>query len=185
VPLAGLAASSSDAFATPLGEVATDPTAIAALENLPQVAIGDEAHAHEHSLEVQLPFLQILLPAAQIVPLVVGDASPAEIAACLDCLWGDNETRIVVSSDLSHYLDYASAQRADRATADKIEQLNYQDLESDAACGCAPVRGLLMAARQHQLKAYTVDLRNSGDTAGSRGRVVGYGAFTFAGAVPD
>jgi len=180
VPLRGLAASSASAFATPLGEVAVDREALNEALALPQVGIDDEAHRREHSLEVQLPFLQLLFPAFCLVPLVVGDASTAEVAQVLDLLWGGAETLIVVSSDLSHYYDYTTASRLDRATANAIEELRAGDLGRESACGRNAVRGLLEAAAHHGLAAETVDLRNSGDTAGGHDEVVGYGAFLFA-----
>jgi AmmeMemoRadiSam system protein B len=179
VPLMGVATSSADAFSTPLGEIPVDRSSIEAIASLPQVQQSDAAHQNEHSLEVELPFLQELLPECALIPLVVGDASPEQIGACLDRLWGGRETRIVISSDLSHYLDYEAAQEMDRATARKIERLEYETLESEEACGCMPVRGLLYAARKRGLRCQLADLRNSGDTAGSRDRVVGYGAFLF------
>lgn len=179
VPLRGLAASSAAAFATPLGEVAVDRQALNEALALPQVGVDDEAHRREHSLEVQLPFLQLLFPAFRLVPLVVGDASIAEVAQVLDVLWGGAETLIVVSSDLSHYYDYTTASQLDRDTADAIEDLHPDGLGRESACGRNAVRGLLESAARHSLSVETVDLRNSGDTAGSRDEVVGYGAFLF------
>ncbi len=139
----------------------------------------DTAHMQEHSLEVHLPFLQEVLGEFSLVPLVVGDAEPNEVAEVLDALWGGPETLIVISSDLSHYHDYKTAQRLDRATSQAIEQLRLEDIQYDHACGRNPVSGLLQVARQRGLKAKTIDLRNSGDTAGSHDRVVGYGAYIF------
>jgi AmmeMemoRadiSam system protein B len=130
-------------------------------------------------LEVQLPFLQEALGEFSLVPLVVGDAEPAEVAEVLDLLWGGPETLIVISSDLSHYHDYQTAQQLDRATSQAIEQLRIEDIQYDHACGRNPVIGLLHVARRLGLKAKTIDLRNSGDTAGSHDRVVGYGAYVF------
>lgn len=175
----GLAASSADEFRTPLGGIPLDRTAIDSLAALPQVHTLDEAHSMEHSLEVHLPFLQEVLGGFSLVPLVVGDAAPREVEEVLEQLWGGPETLIVISSDLSHYHDYATAQALDHATAQAIEHLRYQDLRSEGACGRNPVRGLLLAAQRLGLKADTVDLRNSGDTAGPRDSVVGYGAWLF------
>ena len=175
----GLATSSAEAFATPLGVVPVDLDAVRRLRALPQVQELDEAHAHEHSLEVQLPFLQTVLGDFTLVPLAVGDATPDEVSQVLDMLWGGAETRFVISSDLSHYYDFQTARRLDRATAQAIEALKPAGLGEDSACGRIPIRGLLQAARQHGLRARTVDLRNSGDTAGPRDKVVGYGAFVF------
>ncbi|MDT8384973.1 MAG: AmmeMemoRadiSam system protein B [Gammaproteobacteria bacterium] len=179
VPFRGLASSSADAFTTPLGQIRLDRAAIDSLADLPQVQRLDAAHAQEHSLEVHLPFLQEVLDDFQLVPLVVGDASPAEVAAVLERLWGGPETLIVISSDLSHYHDYTTARRLDRHTSNAIEGLRAEAVHSEDACGCVPVAGLLYLAREHGLQASTIDLRNSGDTAGPRDRVVGYGAYVF------
>jgi AmmeMemoRadiSam system protein B len=178
VPLLGLAAPCAQAFETPLGEVALDLAALARLDDLPQVVRNDRAHEREHSLEVQLPFLQMLLGSFTLVPLVVGDAGPEAVAQVLERLWGGAETLIVISSDLSHYLPYPQAQAADRATAQRILALDA-GLAPDEACGAAAINGALLAARRHGLTPRLLDLRNSGDTAGSRDRVVGYGAFAF------
>ncbi|MBI3570916.1 MAG: AmmeMemoRadiSam system protein B [Gammaproteobacteria bacterium] len=175
----GLALSSADYFLTPLGRIAVDQEAVKKISDLPQVYVMDAAHAQEHSLEVHLPFLQEVLGEFSLVPLVVGDAEPGEVAEVFDLLWGGPETLIVISSDLSHYHDYKTAQRLDQATSQAIEQLRIEDIRYDDACGRNPVNGLLHVARRRGLKARTVDLRNSGDTAGSHDRVVGYGAYVF------
>lgn len=177
VAFRGIALSAHDRFATPLGEVPVDAAACDALLALPQVQLMDAAHAREHSLEVHLPFLQVSLTDFMLVPLVVGEADAAEVDGVLEKLWGGQETRIVVSSDLSHYHDDTLAKMLDRETATRIEGL--QAVDSSQACGAAPVNGLLHAARLHGLTAHTLDLRSSGDTAGDRSRVVGYGAFAF------
>ena len=179
VALDGLATTSAEAFATPLGVVPLDLEAIRQVRSLPQVQQLDEAHVHEHSLEVQLPFLQTVLGGFTLVPLAVGDATPEEIAEVLEALWGGPETRFVISSDLSHYHDLQTAQRLDRATAKAIEALKPAGIGDERACGRIPIRGLLQVARQHGLRARTIDLRTSGDTAGPRDQVVGYGAFAF------
>ena len=179
VALDGLAASSATVFQSPLGPVPVDEDALARIRKLPQVTILDAAHRREHSLEVHLPFLQIALGEFKLVPLVVGEASAEEVGGVLDELWDGDETCIVVSSDLSHYHDYRTAQQTDRKTAQLIETLNWQGLGGDQACGCRPIGGLLRVAKKRGLRCRTVDLRNSGDTAGSRDRVVGYGAFVF------
>jgi AmmeMemoRadiSam system protein B len=145
---------------------------------VPQVVVSQRAHAQEHSLEVQLPFLQRLVPEARIVPLVFGHAAPEEVAAVLDALWGGPETLVLVSSDLSHYLGYAAAHALDTQTASRIVALD-DELDPDRACGVTGVRALLREARQRHLRAELLDLRNSGDTAGDRARVVGYAAFAF------
>ena len=178
VYVTGAAVPSSEAFASPLGAVALDTAAIAKLRALPFVEVSDAAHAREHSLEVHLPFLQSVLGSFSLVPIVVGDASPDEMALVFETLWGGAETLIVVSSDLSHYLPYDSARGRDRDTARAIVALE-PTLVPEEACGAAPINGLLRAARRRGMKAELVDLRNSGDTSGDRHRVVGYGAFAF------
>jgi AmmeMemoRadiSam system protein B len=178
VAVRGLASPRADAFETPLGRVALDIASLAALDNLPQVIRDDRAHEHEHSLEVQLPFLQTLLGSFTLVPLVVGDVSADAAAQVLERLWGGAETLIVVSSDLSHYLPYEQAQALDRATAQRILRFDAA-LAPHEACGATAINGALLAARRHGLEPRLLDLRNSGDTAGDRGRVVGYGAMAF------
>ncbi len=179
VTVRGLALPTVDAFETPLGRVTVDDTARAAIAGLPQVLSSDRAHAQEHALEVQLPFLQTVLGDGwQLLPLAVGDAAPAEVDAVLERLWGGDETLIVISSDLSHYLPHAQAVAQDRRTVQRI--LSFaDDLQGDEACGCRALNGALRAARRHGLQPVLLDLRNSGDTAGSRDRVVGYGAIAF------
>jgi AmmeMemoRadiSam system protein B len=180
VPVAGLATSSADAWRTPLGDVPIDAEARATACELPGVTVDDRAHAPEHSLEVHLPFLQrILGDDFALVPFVVGRAEPATVAAVLEGLWGGPETLVVVSSDLSHYLDHATATARDRRTASTIVDGRSDALAPDDACGAYPVRGLLVAAARHGIEPTLLDLRNSGDTAGSRDRVVGYGAFAL------
>jgi MEMO1 family protein len=179
VPVQGIAGSSASAFLTPLGPVKLDLEALARLRTLPFVSISDDAHRPEHCLEVQLPFLQVMLADFCILPLVVGDASDDQIAELLDKAWGGPETLIVVSSDLSHYLDPRSAACLDRATAEAIEATAPERIGKNQACGRVAIAGLLIAARRHNLSPHTLDLRNSGDTGGPRDRVVGYGAFAF------
>ncbi len=176
----GLALSGADVFRTPLGDVPIDRTAAEALADLRQVRVLDAAHAEEHSLEVQLPFLQETLDAFALLPLVAGEATSEEVAEVIEAVWGGDETLLVVSSDLSHYRDYAAARSRDQITSDAIVALRPEDMDEQSACGRVPVRGLLVAARRQGLAARVLDLRNSGDTAGPRDRVVGYGAFAFA-----
>ncbi|TVR78154.1 MAG: AmmeMemoRadiSam system protein B [Rhodospirillales bacterium] len=177
VALPGLAASSAAAFATPLGPVPVDREGLATVLSLPQVETLDAAHTDEHSLEVHLPFLQVVLGEFSVVPLLVGRATADEVAVVLDRLWGGPETLIVVSSDLSHYLDYDTARTMDAATCRAIESLDDAGIGFEQACGRVPVNGLLALARRRGLQVTTLDLRNSGDTAGDRRRVVGYGAW--------
>jgi len=178
VPIRGLALPGHPFFGTPLGELAVQPEGAQAALRLPQVRMIPEAHVREHSLEVELPFLQALFGEVAVVPLVVGEASGEEVAEVLDRLWGGPETLIVISSDLSHFLSSEAARRADRATADEILALGGP-LDPRQACGAAPINGLLEAARRRGLSAELLDLRNSADTAGDPSRVVGYGAFAF------
>lgn len=180
VPLRGLAISGADAWETPLGDVALDVAGAEALARLPQVQRVDAAHAREHSLEVQLPFLQELLSEFVLLPLVAGDARPGEVAEVIEAAWGGDETLLLVSSDLSHYYDYETARLLDHAATAAIEALRPEGLDEESACGRVPLRGLLLAARAHHLGARTLDLRSSGDTAGPRDQVVGYGAYAFA-----
>ncbi len=180
VPFLGVALSDAEAFATPLGNVPIDREAQASIRELSQVQVLEAAHAMEHSLEVHVPFLQQILTDFKLVPLVVGDATPEQVAEVIERLWGGEETLIVVSSDLSHYHDYETARRIDGATSARIEALTHPDIEPDQACGCRPVNGLIQAATNHHLHATVLDLRNSGDTAGPRDQVVGYGAYAIS-----
>lgn len=175
----GLAIPSTQFFATPLGNVALDLSAIELISHLPHVRVMDQAHALEHSLEVHLPFLQVALANFKLVPIVVGDADATTVARVIDALWGESETLVVISSDLSHYHDYATARALDETTSRAIETLHPEQLNEDSACGRNPVAGLLTVAQQRGLRAKTIDLRNSGDTQGARERVVGYGAYVF------
>lgn len=178
VPVRGLALPGADVFETPLGQIEVDPQAMASLRMLRQVGISPAAHAQEHSLEVQLPFLQAMLNDFKLVPLVVGDATPAEVAEVLEALWGGPETLIVISSDLSHFLPYDTAQARDQDTVKTILALR-SNLTHEQACGGTPVNGLLLAARHHHLQPDLLGQCNSGDTAGDRQRVVGYAAIAF------
>ncbi|ABD68152.1 protein of unknown function DUF52 [Rhodoferax ferrireducens T118] len=178
VPVRGLALPGVDAFATPLGRIEVDQDAVAAIAHLPQVVVSRAAHAQEHSLEVQLPFLQAVLDDFKLVPLAVGDATPAQVAEVIEALWGGDETLIVISSDLSHFLPYGTAQAVDSETVQNMMQLN-SSITHHQACGGTPVNGLLQAARQHHLQPELLGLCNSGDTAGDKSRVVGYAALAF------
>ncbi len=178
VAVHGMALPGVDAFATPLGRVTIDAAAVKQLTALPFVGTSAEAHRLEHSLEVHLPFLQKVLDEFTLVPLAVGRASAEQVVQAIELLWGSDETLIVVSSDLSHYLPYAEAQATDRATAQAIVGLST-DITHHQACGATPVTGLNLLAQQRGLAPRLIDLRNSGDTAGDKSRVVGYAAFAF------
>ena len=178
VSLSGLAAPTVQAFATPLGSIPLDRAALDALADLPQVVVSDAAHAREHSLEVQLPFLQTVLGRFELVPLAVGQTTAADVAQVLERLWGGAETLIVISSDLSHFHGYAEAQTIDQATAQHILALD-QLSSFDQACGALPINGLLAVARRRGLGIERLAQCNSGDTAGDKSRVVGYASFAL------
>lgn len=178
VAVRGLALPTCDAFSTPLGNVPINHKAVESISDLQQVVFSDPAHRYEHSLEVEIPFLQVVLGEFSVLPLAVGETSPTAVSEVLDRLWGGHETLIVVSSDLSHYLPYEDACQIDARTAHQITSLDPM-VNHYQACGATPVNGLLLAARNHGLQAQQLDLRNSGDTAGDKSRVVGYGAFAF------
>jgi AmmeMemoRadiSam system protein B len=178
-PLAGIGVCHDD-FSTPLGTARVDQAALARLAEHPAVYDAPEAHRDEHSLEVHIPFLQITLADFTLVPLLVGDASAEEVAEAIDSLGDDPADLIVVSSDLSHYLSYEAARRIDQSTCEAIEHLDPKGIGTDQACGRIPIQALLLLARRRGLKVQTRDLRNSGDTAGPRDQVVGYGAWVFS-----
>lgn len=175
----GIAVTKATSFATPLGKIPINHAAIEQATKLESVNVYEHAYDGEHSLEVQLPFLQTVLDEFSLVPCVVGDAKPAEVATLIEKLWGGKETLIVISSDLSHYYDYQTAQKLDQAATAAIVSLEPQSLHNNQACGRLPVKGLLIAAKNKGLTAKVLDLRNSGDTAGDKNRVVGYGAYRF------
>ena len=178
VHVQGLALPAATRFETPLGAISIDQSAVDKVVTLPQVIVSDDAHAQEHSLEVHLPFMQQVLGDFKLVPFVVGSATPEEVAEVLDALWGGAETLIVISSDLSHYLPYPRARAIDEFTVETILRLAPQ-LSHEQACGATPINGLLVAARARGLEPQLLDLRNSGDTAGDKERVVGYASFAF------
>lgn len=179
VYLKGIALSGATHFSTPLGNIEIDQAAVKLLKKLPQVMISDAAHQQEHSLEVHLPFLQSILSHFTLVPLVVGETSPHAVAEALELFWGDPDTMIIISSDLSHYHDYETAKKIDAATTHAIEHLELEKIGSEQACGCRPLCGMLELARTKKLSINTLDVRNSGDTAGTKDRVVGYGAWSI------
>lgn len=178
VAIYGMALPGVDAFATPLGTIAIDADAVKKLKALPFVGTSAEAHRMEHSLEVHLPFLQKVIDHFVLTPLAVGRASAEQVAQVIDLLWGNEETLIVVSSDMSHYLPYGEAQTTDSATAQAIVELRT-DITHHQACGATPVTGLNLLAQRRGLTPKLIDLRNSGDTAGDKSRVVGYASFAF------
>lgn len=174
----GLALPAAQAFSTPLGVVPVDRDAWHALRQRADVQLDDRPHEFEHCLEVQLPFLQSVLDSFTIVPLLAGQASAAQVAAVVEALWGGPETLIVISSDLSHYHTYEQARTGDRSAVDQILRL-HPVLDHEQACGATPINGLLQVAARHGLEPHLLDLRNSGDTAGDRSRVVGYASIAF------
>ena len=176
----GIATSGADAFATPMGRVPVDREGVRAAETLPYVLRHDAAHDPEHCLEVHLPFLQVVLDEFAIVPLLVGEASASEVADVLDAVWGGDETLVVVSSDLSHYHDYDAARVLDHETSEAIEAFDTGPIHGRRACGHLPIKGLLLVAQRRGLTVTRLDLRSSGDTAGPRDQVVGYGAWAFS-----
>ena len=178
-PIHGVAVSSAESFRTPLGRVPVDTASVGRALEFEFVQRFDPAFEREHSLEVHLPFLIRVLPRFTVVPLLVGKASPAEIDTLLETLWGGPETAIVISSDLSHYLDYERARRLDAETSEAIVALRHDGVGYEQACGRHAVNGLLHLAKRRGLEARALDVRNSGDTAGPRDRVVGYGAYAF------
>lgn len=178
VAFRGIAVPVADAFETPLGPVPVDAGALRAVRAHPAVGVSDRAHAFEHSLEVQLPFLQCVLGEFTLLPMVAGDADAATVAAILDIAWGDDGTLLVVSTDLSHFHPWAEARALDARTSRRIVAMEPH-LAGDDACGCVGLNGFLLAAGRRGLRAVELDLRNSGDTAGDRERVVGYGAYAF------
>ncbi len=175
----GVAFCSSDAFRTPLGDVPVDHSALVAISDLPGVSILDRAHAQEHSLEVQLPFLQSVLTDFKLVPLVVGDADQQTVASVIERLWGDDHTLFVISTDLSHFYDDNTARQLDAQTCHSIEALSPESIGDEQACGRNPMKGLLEVARRKHMRVETLGLCNSGDTTGDRERVVGYGAWAL------
>jgi MEMO1 family protein len=177
VAFRGIAVPTVAAFDTPLGPVPLDREAIEGLAAHASVLVSDEAHAQEHSLEVHLPFLQRILGDFSLVPLCVGDASPDDVAEVLETLWGGPETLIVISTDLSHYHGYDEARLLDQATAQAITDRRLDDVTTHGACGGRPVKGLLKVAQKRNLEISLLDIRNSGDTAGPKDRVVGYASF--------
>lgn len=179
VSFRGIALPQSDTFNTPLGNIPIDQKAIQQLAALDQVVISESAHKEEHSLEVQLPFLQEVLNDFTLVPLVIGSVSSDDVAEVINLLWGDEQTLIVISTDLSHYHSYYEAKQLDRSTSDAVTNLRPELIDYEDACGRDGLKAIIAVASQKHLSANILDLRNSGDTAGDKDRVVGYGAYAF------
>ena len=175
----GMALPKHTHFATPLGNISLDTQCLRELEQMPFVHYLNDAHADEHSLETQLPFLQKVLHDFTLIPIVVGKAKPETIAEVIEHCMQSDSTLIVVSSDLSHFHDYQTAVKIDRETTRLIESYEYEKIGPRQACGCMPLNGLLRYAKSHRLLLSTQDLRNSGDTADNKSRVVGYGAYAL------
>ncbi|MBR0565262.1 AmmeMemoRadiSam system protein B [Azoarcus sp. L1K30] len=183
LPVNGFALPAAQVFATPMGSLPLDRARWALLQCRPDVVVDDRPHAYEHCVEVQLPFLQSVFDRFTILPILVGEASTDAVAEVIEAVWGDSETLIVISSDLSHFHSYHQAQRQDRATVNEILAMRPV-LDHEQACGATPVNGLLRVAARHGLVPHLLDLRNSGDTAGDRDRVVGYASIAFCDMVP-
>lgn len=175
----GLAIPDCQYFETPLGKVEIDPKSLSEIIKFPQVIVSNEAHEHEHSIEVQLPFLQSIIPQFKLIPIVVGSISTSQLVEVIEFLWGDEKTLIVISSDLSHFLDYDSAVRIDRQTSQTIEQLKPDRISQRMACGSSAIKAILTIAQNKNLNVKTISQCNSGDTAGSKDRVVGYGTYAI------
>lgn len=179
VPLFGLACASYNFFETPLGALTVQKSLREKILQLPQVNMDDKAFIKEHSLEVHLPFLQMVLKEFTILPILVGQANQAQIAEVIEACWGDEHSLIVISSDLSHYLSYEQAQAIDQETSKAIESLQGNKIDYEQACGKNPIVGMLLAAERHKLQVKTIEQCNSGDTAGDKSRVVGYASYHF------
>ena len=176
--LEGMALPTASAFETPLGRVPLDRAGIARIADQPAVVNADEAHRFEHALEVQLPFLQVVLGPFTVAPLVVGDCPPQRVAAVVDVLAEDPDTLFVLSSDLSHFLDYDQARETDQRTRDKI-LAHSTSLTGEDACGAGVINGFMCSRAAAALSVELLELRNSGDTTGDRERVVGYASFVL------
>ena len=179
VPVTGLGVSSMDAFETPLGTIPIDRQEVAHLSGLPQITVSDRAHGPEHSIEVHLPFLQAVLAEFQVVPLVVGDANTEQVRQVIERWWDADDTLIIISTDLSHFLDYDTARTVDGLTDEWIRHFDYESIGPEHACGCRPLNGMLQLARERQADIERLMLCNSGDTAGSHDRVVGYASYAL------
>ncbi len=175
----GMALTKASAYETPLGNVEIDKEMNEQLLALPLVDYLEEAHKSEHSLEVQLPFLKEALDDFKLIPVITGNASPTDVETLLETVWGKKDTLIVISTDLSHYLPYNEACILDNKTKTAIENLDIDSIEQEQACGYVPLKGMLTIAKAKKMQVETLEVKNSGDTSGSKNRVVGYGAWAF------
>jgi len=175
----GIAIPTMEEFSSPLGRIRLNKKILRHLLNFSFVHESNLAHKEEHSLEVQLPFLQISLNQFELVPLLIGDCSPDKVNELIESIWDTANSLIVISSDLSHFHDYKTAQKMDQETSNAIEHLDHTRIDYDHACGKTGIQAILISAKKHELNARTIDLRNSGDTFGSKDRVVGYGAYVI------
>lgn len=175
----GIALSSASHFCTPLGDIPTDLDLHSLLLRDPNVQIMDNAHAEEHSLEVQLPFLQTLLGDFAIIPIIIGDAAIEDVRNIIEATWGGRETLIIISSDLSHFEDYEETRSIDKHTRNAIESLNEELIQKHQACGSIGVKSMIRAALVHRLNVDTLHMCNSGDNSSDKKRVVGYGSWAF------
>lgn len=180
LPFSGVAVTQADYYETPLGQVPIDQKKVESLLPLPQVIIHEQAFViPENSVDTQIPFLQVIRGDFKLVPLLIGNASDAQVVEVMGKLLDSTETLIVVSSDLSHYYDYSTAKQIDEKTAQAVLNLAPDQISDDQACGATGVRALLSVASKRKWKAYLIDLRNSGDISHEHDHVVGYGAFHF------
>lgn len=177
-PVNGIVTTNASSYLTSLGSVPIDQETTATL-SFPYVSVSNETFNFEHSLEVQLPFLQSTLDKFSLVPLLTGHVDPRQVEQVLEKLWDGPETLIIISSDLCHYLPYRSAQNQDKKTAAAILALDAEGFTAEDACGSIGIKGLLRVAANKKMQVSQIDLRNSGDTAGPKDSVVGYGAFHF------
>ncbi|MGD9638118.1 MAG: AmmeMemoRadiSam system protein B [Alphaproteobacteria bacterium] len=179
VPFNGLALSSADKWETPIGEINVDTKTCQELNELEFVNYNDDAHNEEHSIEAQIPFIKKVFNNVEIVPILTCMTSLKEAVAVMEKVWGDEETLIIISADLSHFLDYDACKQKDAETVKAIENLDYSDLDNDNTCGFIPICALIDIARRKKMKVETFDVRNSGDTAGKKDSVVGYASIGF------
>ena len=176
--LRGIALHMADAFATPLGNIPVNIGIVKKIKQFSSVQWEERSFIQEHGLETHLPFIQrAFKPGIKIVPMIVGECQESEVAEILESVWEDPRNFVIISSDLSHFHSYADAKKLDRNTVDLIQNLDSQSLDTEFACGHYPICGLLNLARNRKLKIKALDIRSSGDTAGSKESVVGYGSF--------